>query len=110
MKITNKSLFIETKHELTIGKAIELTAVHQISLYKDDETGVINADVDFMDTEDVLFMGVPIEGSYKGFNNFIAKMLEFGIDVNQLIDDECVGIISDKEIEDLKIKYKNVFE
>ena len=35
-------------------------------------------------------------------------MLELGIDVQTLIDEECVGILSNKDIEEVKNKFRKI--
>jgi hypothetical protein len=46
-----------------------------------------------------------IDKGYKGFREFKEQMLKFGIDVDELIDEECVGLINDEELSKLKLMY-----
>jgi hypothetical protein len=49
-------------------------------------------------------MGLPIEG-YKAFKQFKEKMLGMGIDIDKMVDDACVGLISDSFIKECEAKF-----
>tara|TARA_R110002126_G_scaffold273132_1_gene417589 strand:- start:1910 stop:2254 length:345 start_codon:yes stop_codon:yes gene_type:complete len=109
MKIKEKTLMINVEHNISVGSnnAIEATVIHQVCLY--DHKGVVQTDVDLMDIVDIKFLGVSVEDGYKSFNKFKAQMLELGIDVNSLIDEECVGIINPHDLRVLTGKYISIF-
>ena len=65
------------------------------------------ADVDFVDIHNITFMGMPIEG-YKAYNQFKDKMSDMGIDVEKMLDDACVGLISDSFIKECEDKFAKI--
>jgi len=110
IKETHKVLMVNTENRISVGNdAIGVTVEHQICLYTKDDGG-IGVDVDFMDIRDIEFMGMPLEDqSYKGFRKFKEQMLELGVDVDKLIDEECVGLFSNEDLAFIKNKYRNLF-
>jgi hypothetical protein len=59
-----------------------------------------------IDFDNIKFLGISIENGYAGFRDFKDQMLKFGINVDELIDEECVGIITNKDIIELKSMFK----
>ena len=110
IKETNKTLMIEVENRISIGNdAIEATVFHQVCLYENSDGG-ISADVDFTDITDISFMGIKLEDqSYTGFRKFKEKLLELGVNVDEQIDEECAGLIGQRDIQNLKQKYRTVF-
>ena len=110
IKETHKVLMISTENRISVGNdAIEVTVEHQICLYTKDGGG-IGVDVEFLDIRDVEFMGMPLEDqSYTGFRKFKEQVLELGVDVDKLIDEECVGLFSNEDLAFIKNKYRNLF-
>ena len=106
MKIESKLVMINVKNNITIGAndAITLDVIHQVCLYKYTD-GTIGHDIDLVDYENIKFLGMEIDKGYKGFRDFKEQMLKFGIDVDELIDEECVGLINDDDLYDLKRMY-----
>ena len=106
MKITGKTLMINVQHSITVGKndAITLDVIHQVCLFENRD-GSIEADLDLVDYDNVKFLGMAIDSGYKGFGEFKEQMLKFGIDVDELIDEECVGLISNLDMVKLKSMY-----
>ena len=106
MKIESKVVMINVEHNITVGKndAITLDVIHQVCLYENKD-GKIEADLDFLDYSNVKFLGMDIDSGYKGFREFKEQMLKFGIDVDELIDAECVGLISNLDM----VKLKSMF-
>jgi hypothetical protein len=100
MKVVNSSLFINIENKIVCGDgSFKATVEHQVVV---GENGV---DLEFSDIRDITFMGMPVEG-YKAYNQFKTKMSEMGIDIEAMVDEECVGIISNEFIE----KCKNAFK
>ena len=64
--------------------------------------GGVGIDIDFVDVEDVKFLGIPVEGGYSGYNKFKAQMLELGIDVDKLIDEKAEDIIETETVNEVK--------
>lgn len=107
MKITHKTLMLTIEHNVQVGHngAIEATLVHQAFVYRSEKTGNIECDLDFADTINVKFMGMPIEDGYTGFKKFKTHMLEMGIDVDKIFDEKARQLITDEEMEKLKDMY-----
>lgn len=110
MKIRGTNLTISVEHDIKIGNndAIEATVVHQIHLFESKEKDNIEVEIDFGDIFNVKFLGMPIEEGYTAYRKFRSQMLELGIDVRELVEEECVGIISNKDIEEIKNKFRKI--
>jgi hypothetical protein len=106
MKITDKTLMIIFENEVKLGNndAIELTLIHQAFISKKDN-GTLVMDIELMDVQDVKFMGMELEPSYKKFNELKDQLSKFGINVNQLIREKCIEI----EGEETRIKLTMLF-
>tara|TARA_R110000822_G_scaffold10358_8_gene39272 strand:+ start:277 stop:597 length:321 start_codon:yes stop_codon:yes gene_type:complete len=106
MKIESKLVMINVKNSITVGAndAITLDVIHQVCLYENKD-GSIEADLDLVDYDNIKFLGMEIENGYKGFRDFKEQMLKFGINVDELIDEECVGLISNLDMIKLKLMY-----
>lgn len=89
MKITAKTLMVNFENVVTLGNndAIELKLIHQAFISR-DKSGGIDIDIELVDVVDVKFLGIAIETGYKAYDNFKTQMLEFGIDVNKLINEK----------------------
>jgi hypothetical protein len=109
MKITSKVVMINVEHSITVGKndAITLDVIHQVWL-SEGKNGEVDADVDFVDYSNVKFLGMDIDSGYKGFREFKEQMLRFGIDVDELIDEECARLITTGDIQKLKNEYRDL--
>ena len=58
---------------------------------------------------DAMKIGLDIaESGYTGFKKFKSQMSEMGIDVDALIDEECVGLITTGDIQKLKNEYRDL--
>ena len=110
MNITSKTLMIEIKHNVKIGynDAIEATLVHLVHIFRSKKTGKIEWELDFVDVNNVKFMGIPIEKGYEGLKKFKVNMMEMGINVEEILDNEAAKLITDEDMEKLKAMY--VFE
>ena len=110
MKIKGTNLMVSVEHDIKIGNndAIEATVTHQIHLFETEEEDNIEVEIDFGDIFNIKFLGIPIEKGYKAYRKFQSQMLELGIDVQTLIDEECVGILSNKDIEEVKNKFRKI--
>ena len=107
MKIAQEIIMINVENEIVIGKgSIEATVIHHIVLSKGDND--VDVDIDFIDIQDVSYMGVKIGNDYKSLNKLKGQLSEYGVDFDELVDEECVGIISNEFIAGLKSKYKDV--
>ena len=109
IKETRKTLMVNVEDKITIGNnAIEAIVEHQIVLYKGKD-GVINVDVEYIDIFEVTFMGIKIGNSYSDYNKLRDQLKEWGVDLNALIDEECVGLFHEKDLAKIKDKYKDIF-
>ena len=115
--IKSKTLLVNVEHDITVGSkdSIEATVVHQIIAYSDDDGYTrfddVEVEVEFIDVVNVKFLGNKIEEGYDGYNKFKASMLELGINVDELIDEACVGVIKEYvEIYEVKQMFLRVLE
>jgi hypothetical protein len=105
MKIKSKTLNVIFEHDVTVGNAIEATLVHQVWISERGDE--IDVDLDFIDIENVKFMGVPIEEGYDAYKKFKSTMMDLGIDLNKLFDEKAKELITDENMETLKQLYRN---
>ena len=114
--IKSKTLLVNVEHDITVGSkdSIEATVVHQIIAYsnKDKYTKYedVEVEVEFIDVVNVKFLGNKIEEGYDGYNKFKASMLELDINVDELIDEACVGVIAPSELHEVKKMMIRVLE
>ena len=102
MKVVNQTLFVSVQHEIVCGDgSFKATVEHQLIV------GDQGVDVDFVDIHNITFMGMPIEG-YKAYNQFKDKMSDMGIDIEKMVDDACVGLISDSFIKECEAKFAKI--
>ena len=107
MKVSQEIIMINVENEITVGKGtIEATVIHQIVLSKGDDD--VDVDIDFIDIEDVSYMGMKLGNDYKSLNKLKGQLSEYGVNFDELVDEECVGIISNDFIEGLKSRYKTI--
>ena len=76
--------------------------------YSLETNGEVVADVDFVDIENIEFLGIKIDNGYTEFKKFKSQMNEMGIDVDELINEECVGLITTGDIQKLKNEYRDL--
>lgn len=108
MKVTNKIMMVNVEHQIAVGNdAITATVIHQVCL-TEGKNGEVVADVDFVEIENIEFLGIKIDNGYTEFQKFKKQMNEMGIDVNALIDEECVGLITTGDIQKLKNEYRDL--
>ena len=106
--IKSKTLLVNVEHDITVGNndSIEATVVHQIISYSNGDEYTrfddVEVEVDVVDVVNVKFLGNKIEEGYDGYNKFKASMLELDINVDELIDEACVGIITPGELHDVE--------
>ena len=106
MKIKNKTLNVIFEHDITVGNAIEATLIHQAWISERGDE--INVDLDYIDIENVKFMGVPIAEGYDAYKKFKSTMMDLGIDVTKLFDEKAKELITDENMETLKQMYKKI--
>ena len=102
MKVTGQVLFINVQNEIVCGDgSFKATVEHQLIVGKE------GTDVEFIDIYNITFMGMPIEG-YKAYNQFKEKMTDMGIDIDKMVDDACVGLISSSFIKECEVKFTKI--
>jgi hypothetical protein len=99
MKVVNQSMFVSVQNDIVCGDgSFKATVEHQIIVSNE------GADVEFVGIENITFMGMPITG-YKAYSQFKEKMLGMGIDIEAMVEEECVGLITDSFINDCKERF-----
>ena len=107
MKVGSKLLFVNVENEIVCGEgSFKATVIHQIIASKGKE-GKIGIDVEFTDIADIKFMGMSING-YNEYKKFKEKMLGMGINIDEMVDEACVDIISNEVIESVKNDFKKI--
>ena len=107
MKNVSKMLFVNTSNDIICGDgSFKATVEHQL-VATEGENGQIDVDVDFIDIRNIKFMGMPING-YNEYNKFKEKMLGMGIDIEEMVDEACVGIIPNELIQQCKDDLKKI--
>lgn len=102
MKVVNQSMFVSVQNDIVCGDgSFKATVEHQIIV---SNGGV---DVEFTDIHNITFMGMPING-YTAYSQFKEKMLDMGIDIEAMVEEECVGLITDSFINDCKNSFNQV--
>jgi hypothetical protein len=106
MKNVSKMLFVNVKNNIICGDgSFKATVTHQIVVSEGENDVVV--DVEFLDIENITFMGMPIKG-YNEYKKFKEKMLGMGIDIDEMVDEACVGIISSEFIQECKNDLKKI--
>ena len=99
MKVTGQILFINVQNEIVCGDgSFKATVEHQLIV------GENGTDVEFVDIENITFMGMPIEG-YKAYRQFKDKMTDMGIDIDKMVNEACVGLIPESFIKECEAKF-----
>ena len=99
MKIKQKTLMVSIEHNITLAKGmINVTVEHQAVVYQDEEDLSIGVDIELMDWYEVVFMDMPVN-DMKEFKKHLSGL---GIDFHRLLNDSCVGLFSNDDIEKLK--------
>ena len=86
IKITGKTMMVNFEFPIKVGE-VKLKAIGQAFIYKDKTSGKLKGDFEFMDQEDVSYMGMLIDG-YVAWGRLVANFKEFGVDLNQLVSNE----------------------
>ena len=102
MKVTEQVLFIYVENEIVCGDgSFKATVKHQLVV------GESGTDIEFIDIENITFMGMPIVG-YKAYKQFKEKMLDMGINVEKMVDEACVGLIPESFIHECEAKFAKI--
>jgi hypothetical protein len=98
MKIGSKVVMVNIENDITLANGmIKLIVEHQACLYESKDGGV-GIDFDLMDYKNIEFMGMPVT-DVKIFKTHLSGL---GVDFNEMLEEECIGLFSNKDIEKLK--------
>ena len=102
MKITSKTVMVSIENDITLANGmIKLTVEHQVCLYE-DKNGGVGIEFDIMDWNNIEFMGMPVS-DIKIFKTHLSGL---GVKFNEMLDEECIGLFSNKDIAELKSMFK----
>jgi len=103
VKITQTMLMVNFEFPITVGQ-VSMNAIGQAHVYKDDESGEMTGDFEFIDHTDVVYMGMKVDG-YEAWKKLKAHHLEFGINLDKLLSDEFDKVVDDKFQKEFLKKY-----
>jgi len=106
MEITGKTLQVCLEHEIVIGNGSIEATIHHTAWISEGINGDIHVDLDYVDVENIRFMGMPIENGHKGYEKFKKTMSELGIDISKRFDEEAAKLITDEDMYELKKMYR----
>ena len=106
--ITSKVLMATIENNIEVANGtITAKCLHMVHLYERKD-GDVDVDVELMDIVDVVYMGMPIGGTRDEYKKFISHFNEMGIDMDSMLDEACVGVVSNEEIEALKKQFLSI--
>ena len=85
LNIVSKLLMVSVEFPIEVGQ-LKTTAVAQLHIYENKD-GSKGCDVEFMDQENITYMGVAIDG-YNNWRKFCDFHKEMGIDFQDLLHKE----------------------
>ena len=101
MKIGSKVVMVNIENDITLANGmIKLIVEHQACLYE-SKNGGVGIDFEIMDYKDIEFMGMPV----KDVKIFKTHLSGLGVDFNEMLDEECVGLFINRDIEKLKAMF-----
>ena len=101
MKIGSKVVMINIVNDITLANGmIKLTVEHQACLYENKD-GSVGVDIDLCDWDNIEFMGMPVT-DVKIFKTHLSGL---GVDFNEMLDEERIGLFSDEDVEKLKAMF-----
>ena len=101
MKIGSKVVMINIVNDITLANGmIKLTVEHQACLYE-SKNGGVGIDFDLLDYKNIEFMGMPV----KDVKIFKTHLSGLGVDFNEMLDEERIGLFSDEDVEKLKAMF-----
>jgi predicted oxidoreductase len=86
IKVTSKTLMVNLEFPIEVGQ-VKLDAVCQAFISQDQDTGELDGDFDFIDYNNVTYMGMSIS-DYGGVKKLKAFHNELGINLDALINNE----------------------
>lgn len=102
MKIGSKVLMVNIENDITLANGmIKLTVEHQACLYE-EKNGGVGIDLEVMDYTNIEFMGMPV----KDVKIFKTHLSGLGVNFNEMLDEGCIGLFSNRDIAELKSMFK----
>ncbi len=93
IKVTNKMMLVNFEFPIAVGQ-VKLDAICQAMISKDRETGELIGDFELMDLDNITYMDMPVKG-YDAWKKLREFHLEFGVNLQKLIDAEHGKIVTD---------------
>ena len=101
MRIEDKTVLITVKNDIEfLNDVIQLTVVHLISLNTND-IGDVTVDIELVGLEGITFAGNKI----KSMKDIKTNLALLGVDFDDLIEEECIGMFMPSDIEMFKSMY-----
>jgi len=91
--ITHKTLMVTFEFPIVVGQ-VKTNALAQAYVGRDSKSGEITGDFEFMDQENITYMDMPVRG-YDAWKKLKEFHLEFGVDLQKLIDDQFDKVVTD---------------
>jgi hypothetical protein len=107
MKITGKTFLVNFETEVKLGNndAIEMTLVHHAYISEGDD-GSVCVDLDLgIDVQNVKFLGIGIEKSYRAYLEWKIQLLKLGIDVDKLVNEKESELVTSGLKDKLKLMF-----
>ena len=102
MKVTSKTLMVNLENDIKLANGmISLTVEHQAWLYE-SKNGEVSMDLEFIDYNNIEFMGMPV----KDVKIFKTHLSGLGFQFDEILNEACVGVISNRDILELKGMFK----
>ena len=89
IKIENASMCIRVEVDFALlNNNLTFTAGYQCFLYKKDNNE-LEVEIDFTDMECIKFMDIGIEEGYRPYSIWKKNMLDIGLDIEKITNDNC---------------------
>jgi len=98
IKLDSKMLFVNFSVPVEVAN-LKATCIGQAHVHKNDK-GNNEWDVDFINIDDISYMGVPIKG-YDNWKKFKQFHLEMGIDFGKAIETEYEKVVTEDALKQL---------
>ena len=101
MRIEDKTVLITVKNDIELlNDVIQLTVVHMVSLNK-NEAGDVIVDIELFEIEEITFAGKEV----KSLKDIKTNLALLGVDFDDLIEEECIGMFMSSDIAIFKSMY-----
>jgi hypothetical protein len=101
MRIEDKTVLITVKNDIELlNDVIQLTVVHMVSL-NTNEVGDVTVDIELFEIEELTFAGNEV----KSMKDMQTNLALLGVDFEDLVEEECIGMFMPSDIEMFKSMY-----